>query len=94
METIIFKRNKLSLSWDSYSNGNKSLELLDKNFEPYMVASTSLNDVVLKDNEILIKNYSENEGILECLVANNIVKPTGKFVESGYVTIQICEIIK
>ena len=74
-----------------YANGRTRLELIDSidNF-PYATATVNLPDVLLEDNEILVKDYSENEGMLDFLTANNIVIPTERGVQSGFVWIPVC----
>lgn len=49
--------------------------------------------VNLSKNEVILKNYSENKGMQEALTATGIVKPTGRFVESGFVTMKVCKLI-
>ena len=49
----------------SYNNGRPALELLEEDMTygltPYAVATVNLPDVLLQPNEILIKDYAENE---------------------------------
>ena len=77
-----------------YNNGRPALELLEEDLEygltPYATATVNLPDVLLQPNEVLIKDYAENEGILQFLVENNIVTPTQNGVQSGYVWIPVC----
>lgn len=77
-----------------YNNGRPALELLEEDLEygltPYATATVNLPDVLLQPNEVLIKDYAENEGILQFLVENNIVVPTQNGVQSGYVWIPVC----
>jgi len=78
----------------SYNNGRPALELLEEDMTygltPYAVATVNLPDVLLQPNEILIKDYAENEGILQFLIDNNIVVPTKNGVQSGYVWVPVC----
>jgi hypothetical protein len=46
-------------------------------------ATVNVPEAVLLDGEILIKDWSENKGILEVLVNAGIVKDTGKTVPVG-----------
>ena len=64
----------------NYPNGRPALELIDvTDHIPYAVATVNLPDVLLEDNEVLVKDYSENEGILDFLIDNNIVTlPTSR----------------
>lgn len=91
----------INLSWDTpyevfiqkgkYSNGRTSLQLIDASDGiPHSVATVNLPDVLLADNEVLIKDYSENDGMLDFLVNNNIVIPTDRGVQSGHVWIPVC----
>lgn len=86
IEVVIQTRN--------YPNGRKAIELIDaEDNMPYAVATVNLPDVLLADNEVLIKDYSENEGILDFLVDNKIVRNTGRGVRSGFVWIPVCELL-
>lgn len=75
----------------SYANGRPSLELINADdHTPNSIVTVNLPDVLLEDNEVLVKDYSENEGMLEFLTANNIVTPTERGVQSGFVWIPVC----
>lgn len=77
-----------------YSNGRTALELIDAaDGLPYAVATVNLPDVLIDQNEVLIKNYSENEGMLEFLIQNNIVKHSGYGVNNGHVWVPVCELL-
>ena len=96
------KTFKISAPWDTkettvriqlakYSNGRTRINLVDdSDNEPYATATTNLPDVLLLDNEVFIKDYSENEGVLQFLSTNNIVVPTDKWATSGHVDVQVC----
>jgi len=77
-----------------YNNGRPAIELLEMDpeygYTPYATASVNLPDVLLQPNEVLIKDYAENEGITKFLSKHNIVVPTNNWVRSGYVDIQVC----
>ena len=81
----------LYLSRKKYVSGNIALELIDaRDHFPYMIATINIEG--LAPNEVAIKNYSENEGILSVLIREGIVKPPHRHVHSGFVTIPICEL--
>ena len=85
------KSTVVSIRLGKYANGRTSINLMDvEDNQPYAIASVNLPDVLLLDNEVLIKDYSENEGVLDFLTTNNIVVPTDKWVTSGFVDIQVC----
>lgn len=58
--------------------------------EPVAVATVHTPDLALAADEVVIKDYSENEGMLECLVAADVISRPLRDVESGYVTLHIC----
>jgi len=74
-----------------YANGRTRINLIDdSDNEPYCTATTDLPNVLLLDNEVFIKDYSENEGVLDFLTTNNIVIATNKWATSGFVDVQVC----
>ena len=71
------------------------LELLDVDDGcPVMVATVNLPAVSLGESEVIIKNYSENEGVLEFLQENEIVGPVKREVQTGWVTCPIVDLLK
>lgn len=83
------------VSKDAYSNGGRIALLLEDAEDGSRIATATLNipDVPLADNEVLIKDYSENAGMLVALIEAGIVIPTGKYVETGFVTVPVCQYI-
>lgn len=85
-----YKDYDISLQWGSYPNGRPALQLIDtEDGQPVTVATVNMPEVSLEDGEVCVKNYSENEGMLDWLVENDLVQDTGKRVGSGYVQIPI-----
>lgn len=73
-----------------YQNNRLAIQL--NSFEdkaPYAVVTVNKPEVLLADNEVLVKDYSENEGMLDFLVKNNIVTPTPNGVQSGFVWLPV-----
>lgn len=62
-------------------------------WEPVTICSVNIPDVVLADDEIAIKTWSENEGLLEWLQAEGIVGPVLREVPVGYVTASVCKLL-
>ena len=74
-----------------YTSGNVCINLIDASDHcPYMCATVNVDG--LTENEVAIKNYSENEGILPVLIREGIVKSPHRYVNSGFVKIPICEL--
>jgi len=75
-------------------NGRLALYLIDSHDrEPVAVCTVNLPDK-LGENEVFIKDYSENEGMADFLVQEGIVEYTGRHVISGYVTIPVCKFLQ
>lgn len=84
----------LSIFIGKYANGQTAIQLYDmEDGCPYAVASVAI-DTELSHNEVAIKDYSENEGILQTLIKNNIVETPHRFTSSGFVKIPICMLNK
>ena len=102
INSLNMKTFSISAPWDEkstvvrvelgkYANGRIRIHLIDAvDNEPYATATTNLPEVLLLDNEVFVKDYSENEGVLEFLTTNNIVVPTDKWATSGFVDVQVC----
>ena len=90
-----FKGEEVVIKFDTYFDGTPAIRLLTKEGLPYMTASVNMgNRELLKEGEIFIKDYSENEGVLDFLENEGIVKRTGAFVRRGFVEIKIAKLIK
>lgn len=77
-----------------YDNGRPALQLIDAgDGSPIATATINLPDEPLGRNQVFIKDYSENEGMLAALVAAGVVEPTGQTVRSGYVEVPVCELL-
>ena len=62
--------------------------------DQFATASVNLADEPKLDpNEVFIKNWMENEGILEALVEAGIIKDTGHTIPTGHVFANVCTII-
>lgn len=71
---------------------NNALLLLTDEDEDFAVCSVNL-DFLLKENQVFIKNYSENTGMLNFLIENNIVTEPIRFIKSGFVSVPVCNLI-
>lgn len=60
--------------------------------EPVSTCTVNI-DEFLSSKEVVIKNYSENEGMLDFLIKEGIVKDTGKRVQLGYVEAPIVTLL-
>ena len=80
---------KVEIEEEAYTNGGTCLRLTD---EEGLVATATVWVPGLETNEVCIKDYSENEGMLVCLVENDIVEEPHREVQSGFVTVPVCRL--
>lgn len=70
--------------------GGLSLRLVDAEDGASVARATSnLVGFQSEDDEVLIKNYAENTGILGTLVAAGLIEDTGRLVNSEYIDLNI-----
>jgi hypothetical protein len=55
--------------------GHIALLLIDKEGDVFLKASTTRPDIVLAHDEVLIKDYTENTGIIEPLQRAGVIGP-------------------
>lgn len=94
INTIKFLGYSCTVQFGEYTNGRTAIELvIKKTGEPMTVASVNLPYHHLESDEIAIKNYSENEGVLKALIAANIITQPVRFIATGFVQIPVCKLI-
>ncbi len=90
MKEVVFMGWRCDVLIDSY----KKIMLVDKlTGEPIAVATKIVPGTEIQDDEVLIKSYSENEGMLSALAMAGIVEPTGRRVASGFVELDVCKLL-
>lgn len=69
------------------SQHNRDMDIVGG--EPVTTASINVVSEPLRANEVVIKNYDNNEGLLPVLVSAGLVKRTGRQVPTGMVFSEI-----
>ena len=78
-----------------YPNGRLAIQLFsysaENNFiEPWATVTVNLPDQAIPENTVCVKDYSENDGLLELLIQSNIVEPKAVLeIPSGFVLIPV-----
>ena len=99
---VNFRGYKCKVVKAQYSNNKTALQLIaaEDNEEqevakgdPIAIATINIPEVNLEPNEVIIKNYSENIGMLEALIEAKVVKPTSKTITTGFVICPVCELV-
>lgn len=92
---VLFKKWLCNIETRRYAEKERvSIHLIDSfTGEPVATASVNIPHVDLEENEVAIKNYSENEGVLQVLIDAGVISKPNWFVSSGLVELPICEIL-
>jgi len=87
--------HSLFVQTDRYTfGGGLVVDLIDETGEPYARVSINFGSR-LADDEFVFKTYSENDGLLEAMLAAGVVETTGRFVAVGMAGDQpICRLLR
>ena len=84
----------LTLEQHHYSNGRLAIRAVDCDTgEPIATLTVNMPEIFLEPGEILIKDYSENEGALESLLLAALVEPLA-VIPCGHAEAIKCKLIK
>lgn len=83
-----------------YSIGGAIAVLYDIPMEEYpeinecaCYATINVKEVELAPNEVIIKDYSENEGLYQCMLDAGHIGPEKRRIETGFVTAPVCDLL-
>jgi hypothetical protein len=95
MRTVKFGRWDCEVVQAKYAEGERVALLLRdvKTRESIVTATVNEPDFPLSDDEVLIKNWSENAGIVEALVGAEIVEVVGEGPRCGFVRAVKCRLL-
>jgi len=75
-------------------NGRVAITVVDaEEGEDLLVATVNIPEAELEAGETVIKDYSENAGILKFLVENRIVSEPIRNISTGFVQCQVVKIL-
>lgn len=80
----------------TYSNGRKAVEYTteeDGYPESACIATINLPDEDIEADEVIIKDYSENEGIYEMMLKAGHIGPEIRTVYSGFISAPVCKLL-
>ena len=90
------KKFETIIDLDHYRSGGKyAIELVMANDSgnPFCTLTCNIPSVVLTENEILVKTWSENEEVAKAALASGLFRDTGKRVSTGFVLADIWEVL-
>lgn len=74
----------------SYANGRKAIRIVDaEDGAAVMTATVNMPDEDIQADEIIIKNYSENEGCLPFMITNGVVSEVQRWVGHGMAVVKL-----
>lgn len=83
---VVFNNNSLIVKQAKFPNGQTCLVLAEHSSPNvmYMKASIAIAGEYVGANQTIIKDFSENEGILNALIEAGIVEDTGVTIPTGF----------
>jgi hypothetical protein len=87
-----FRGKPLIIRRQAYAAGQICLQAYTTDGEPWLTATVCVPGVKLDADEVIIKDYSENAGVLDALVEAQIVEPPNSFVQVGYAVGLVCKL--
>ena len=92
-QTVNFLNTPCQLGFGRYTNGRLAIQLYDTNGAPFATATINVPAMPLAQNQVLIKDYDENEGLLAALEGAGIVRTTGVRCRLGFVQADVCQLL-
>lgn len=81
-------------SKEEYMNGRVAIEYVNTiDGEPECTATINLPDEQIEDDEVIIKDYSENEGLYDMMLQAGHIGPAIRYVQSGWISAPVCKLL-
>lgn len=90
MKTYTLRGEKVNVFVNKYGNNRPAIYIADTDGLPFMIATLNVPERPLEEDEVVIKNYSENEGIYDWLLERNIIQPMIGSHQLAYNRAPIC----
>lgn len=96
--TATFRGELCKVTFGRYASTNRTMiQLWTADGEPMATATANISNADmperLANDEVLIKDYAENAGILASLIDAGIVENTGRWIAGSYVDIPIAKLL-
>ena len=93
LPTVTFLNTPCRLELYRYQNGRLAIQLVTSAGEPVTTATINVANMPLRENQVVIKDYAENAGLLQALETAEVVQPTGVRCHVGYEQADICRLL-
>jgi len=94
MQQVLFIEWTCNVELLEYPNGRTAIQLYAEDGEPVATATVNVPSHPLKADEVLIKDFAENEGMLACLSDSGIIEPTGETIRVGHAKAHVCRLLQ
>ena len=89
-----FYNGPATVEFTKYRDGNRvAILLIHPDGERLCTATVNIPEATLREGEVIIKDYSENVGVFDTLVANGIIADAGRSVACGYVEARVAKLL-
>lgn len=94
-KVLNFNGYDCNLVFGQYGNGQTAIQLIDTSDGGIVaVASVSIDtNPKIKDDQVIIKNWSENEGVLDMLIDSGIISSPIDTIPTGFVEGHLCNLL-
>jgi hypothetical protein len=83
---VKFKKWTCNVQVERYPNDRVALRLTDvEDGGPVATASVNIPEASIESDEVIIKSWSENEGMADALIEGNIISPAIGSMRTAYV---------
>lgn len=83
-----------AIKFGKYENDRIAILLVDHiSMEPICKATVNIPEADIASNEVIIKNYGENEGVLTTLSRSGIIAPWNRTIAHGYAISFVCQLL-
>jgi len=73
--------------------GGMTVLLIDETNFPHLIVSLNSKNFILKEKEIIVKDFGDSKGIKDILISAGYLIPTGRWVEVKNEVCEVCEVI-
>ena len=80
------------LKFGKYPNGSTAMALHDEHGARVVTPTVAL-DQLPPDGYVLIKDWSENDGMFDALLAAGVIGPIYDIIPTGFVQAYVCELL-
>lgn len=90
---VDLKLSSVKFQYAKYANGRIAIMATDEG-QPLCKCTVNIPDIDIANDEVIIKDYSENEGVLQDMIDIGMVSIPRKIIDTGHANAAICKLLK